>query len=104
MQKFVVSSYLFFRRCFLLLKRSTYIYVFQIKNPDIAHYFTNRALCHLKLLRWDQACVDCRRALDMDPNLVKGHFFMGQALFETENYDEAIKHLLRGKLANKQLD
>ncbi|XP_018575235.1 E3 ubiquitin-protein ligase CHIP isoform X1 [Anoplophora glabripennis] len=64
-----------------------------IKNPNVAHYFTNRALCHLKLLRWEQACTDCRRALDMDPNLVKGHFFLGQALLETENYDEAIKHL-----------
>ncbi|KAJ8957443.1 hypothetical protein NQ318_004923 [Aromia moschata] len=74
-----------------------------IKNPDIAHYFTNRALCHLKLLRWEQACTDCRRALDMDPNLVKGHFFLGQALLETENYDEAIKHLQRAAdLAKEQ--
>ncbi|XP_022900388.2 E3 ubiquitin-protein ligase CHIP [Onthophagus taurus] len=66
-----------------------------IKNPDIAHYFTNRALCYLKLLKYDQACTDCRRALDMDQNLVKGHFFLGQALLETENYDEAVKHLQR---------
>jgi len=33
----------------------------------------------------------------MDINLVKGHFFLGQALLEMENYDEAIKHLQRGK-------
>lgn len=32
----------------------------------------------------------------MDPNLIKGHFFLGQALMETESYDEAIKHLQRG--------
>ncbi|VEN47897.1 unnamed protein product [Callosobruchus maculatus] len=74
-----------------------------IKNPDVAHYFTNRALCHLKLLRWEPACTDCRRALDMDPNLVKGHFFLGQALLETENYDESIKHLQRAvDLAKEQ--
>lgn len=74
-----------------------------IKNPDVAHYFTNRALCHLKLQKWDQACTDCRRALDMDPSLVKGHFFMGQALFESENYDEAVKHLQRAfDLAREQ--
>ncbi|XP_017777716.1 PREDICTED: E3 ubiquitin-protein ligase CHIP [Nicrophorus vespilloides] len=66
-----------------------------IKNPDVAHYFTNRALCHLKLQRWEKACTDCRRALDMDPTLVKGHFFLGQALLETENHDESIKHLQR---------
>ena len=60
-------------------------------------YFTNRALCHLKMKRWEASCQDCRRALDMDVNLVKGHFFLGQALLEMENYDEAIKHLQRGK-------
>lgn len=66
-----------------------------IKNPDVAQYFTNRALCHLKLMRWDQACTDCRRALDMDTSSIKGHFFLGEALVETESYDEAIKHLQR---------
>lgn len=39
----------------------------------------------------------------MDPSLVKGHFFMGQALFESENYDEAVKHLQRAfDLAREQ--
>lgn len=32
----------------------------------------------------------------MDSGLVKGHYFLGQALLELENYDEAIKHLQRG--------
>lgn len=68
----------------------------QIKNPTKATYFTNRALCHLKLKRWEQSCQDCRRALDMDQNLIKGHFFLGQSLLELEYYDEAIKHLQRG--------
>ncbi|ERL89740.1 E3 ubiquitin-protein ligase CHIP [Dendroctonus ponderosae] len=74
-----------------------------IKNPDVAHYFTNRALCYLKLLKWENACTDCRRALDMDPNLVKGHFFLGQALFEVGSLDESIKHLQRAlDLAKEQ--
>lgn len=38
----------------------------QIKNPNQALYFTNRALCHLKLKRWQSSCQDCRRALDID--------------------------------------
>lgn len=71
--------------------------IFQIKNPTNATYFTNRALCHLKMKRWEQSCQDCRRALDMDPNLVKAHFFLGQSLMELELYDESIKHLQRGK-------
>lgn len=32
----------------------------------------------------------------MEPNLIKGHFFLGQALIELEHYDEAMKHLQRG--------
>jgi STIP1 homology and U-box containing protein 1 len=75
----------------------------QIKNPTNATYFTNRALCHIKMKRWDQACQDCRRALDMDQNLIKGHFFLGLSLLELEQYDEAIKHLQRSHdLAKEQ--
>lgn len=59
-------------------------------------YFTNRALCWLKLRRWDAASADCRRALDMDGTLVKAHFFLGQSLLEQDCLDEAIKHLHRG--------
>nr|CAD7269957.1 unnamed protein product [Timema shepardi] len=74
-----------------------------IKNPTMPTYFTNRALCHLKMKRWEPSCLDCRRALDMDANLVKGHFFLGQALLEMDSYDEAIKHLQRANdLAREQ--
>ncbi|XP_037074526.1 E3 ubiquitin-protein ligase CHIP-like [Pollicipes pollicipes] len=77
-----------------------------IKNPNVPHYFTNRALCYLKLQRWELACADCRRALDpaMDPGNVKGHFFLGQALLELNAYDESIKHLQRAHdLAREQM-
>ncbi|KAG7302499.1 hypothetical protein JYU34_012415 [Plutella xylostella] len=74
-----------------------------IKNPSVSTYFTNRALCHLKMKRWEATCQDCRRALDIDNNQVKGHFFLGQALVEQEYYDEAIKHLHRASdLAREQ--
>ncbi|KAL9692783.1 hypothetical protein quinque_000071 [Culex quinquefasciatus] len=74
-----------------------------IKNPTNATYFTNRALCHIKMKRWDSSCTDCRRALDMDPNLVKGHFFLGLSLMELDSFDEAIKHLMRAHdLAKEQ--
>lgn len=53
--------------------------------------------------RWEQSCQDCRRALDMDQNLVKGHYFLGQSLLELEYYDEAIKHFQRAcDLAKEQ--
>ncbi|XP_054707169.1 E3 ubiquitin-protein ligase CHIP-like [Uloborus diversus] len=66
-----------------------------ILNPQIPTYFTNRALCYLKLHQWELACQDCRRALELDCTSVKGHFFFGQALLELENYDEAIKYFQR---------
>lgn len=68
----------------------------QIKSPSTPTFFTNRALCYLKLKNWDQALQDCRRALDLDRSVVKGHFFMGQALVELSLYDEAISSLKRG--------
>ena len=46
--------------------------------------------------KWNQAITDCRCALELDPNIVKGHFFQGQALLEMECYDEAIAELKRG--------
>ena len=74
-----------------------------IKNPSQALYFTNRALCNLKLKRWESSCQDCRRALDIDPCLVKGHFFLGLALLEMELFGEAVKHLQRAvDLAKEQ--
>lgn len=57
----------------------------------------------MKLKKWEQSCQDCRRALDIDQSLVKGHFFLGQSLMELELYDEAIKHLQRAHdLAKEQ--
>lgn len=53
--------------------------------------------------RWEATCQDCRRALDIDANQVKGHFFLGQALVELECYDEAIKHLHRGRSCGSYL-
>ena len=39
---------------------------------------------------------DCRKAIELDPKLIKAHFFMGQALTELDNYDEAITELKIG--------
>jgi len=74
-----------------------------IKNSNVPHYYTNRALCYLNQKRWPQAVQDARQALEKDPNLVKGHFYLGKALFERESLDEAIEHLHKAhELAKKQ--
>ncbi|CAO1302829.1 unnamed protein product [Diamesa serratosioi] len=72
-----------------------------IKNPANATYFTNRALCHIKLKKYDAACQDCRRSLDLDPSLIKGHFFLGLSLLELECFDDSIKHLQRAQDLSK---
>lgn len=65
------------------------------KDTEVASFYSNRALCHLKLQQWTQTIHDCRRALEIDSNLIKAHFFLGQALAETGNFDDSLKHLQR---------
>jgi len=65
------------------------------KNSSVPTYFTNRALCYLKKSQWDLVIKDCKRALDLDSNLVKAHFFMGQALQELDAMDECVACLQR---------
>lgn len=73
------------------------------KKPGVSIYYTNRALCHLKCRRYDRVCQDCRAALEIDPMLVKAHFFLGQALLESQCYDESIRHFQRAQdLAKEQ--
>lgn len=65
------------------------------KNPQVAIFFSNRALCHIKLQQFDQASQDCRQALELEPTSIKAHFFLGQALAELNNFDDSLKHLQR---------
>lgn len=71
--------------------------VSQNRNPSVAVYYTNRALCHVKLQQHDKALADCKHALELDSQSVKAHFFLGQCHLELENYDEAIGNLQKGE-------
>lgn len=68
----------------------------QNRNPSVAVYYTNRALCYVKLQQYDKALADCKHALELDSQSVKAHFFLGQCQLELENYEEAIGNLQRG--------
>ncbi|KAM3826745.1 E3 ubiquitin-protein ligase CHIP isoform 1-T1 [Vipera latastei] len=73
------------------------------RNPLVAVYYTNRALCYLKMQQHDKALSDCKHALELDGQSVKAHFFLGQCQLEMENYDEAIANLQRAhNLAKEQ--
>ncbi|XP_026819442.1 E3 ubiquitin-protein ligase CHIP-like [Rhopalosiphum maidis] len=73
-----------------------------IKNSEVPKYFTNRALCYIKLNQWDKAYTDCCRALEIDPSIEKAYFFQGIALIELRNYDEAINNLLKAHTLIKE--
>ena len=66
-------------------------------NPIIATNFTNRALCYIKLNQWNLAVEDCQKAIQLDQNLIKAHFFLGLALTELESFDDAIMELIKGQ-------
>ncbi|XP_051876934.1 E3 ubiquitin-protein ligase CHIP [Pristis pectinata] len=73
------------------------------RNPSVAVYYTNRALCYVKMQQFDKAVADCKHALELDSQSVKAHFFLGQCLLEMENYDESIGNLNRAyNLAKEQ--
>ncbi|GCC20585.1 E3 ubiquitin-protein ligase CHIP isoform X2 [Chiloscyllium punctatum] len=73
------------------------------RNPSVAVYHTNRALCYVKMQQFDKAVADCKHALELDSQSVKAHFFLGQCQLEMENYDEAIGNLQRAyNLAKEQ--
>lgn len=66
-----------------------------LKNPSSGTFYTNRALCFVKLQNWPKVIVDCQKALEIDAKSVKGYFFLGQAHLEQNNYDDAITNFKR---------
>ncbi|OXA45759.1 E3 ubiquitin-protein ligase CHIP [Folsomia candida] len=65
------------------------------KNPSNPIYYTNRALSGLRLSRFQDVAADCRSALELEPNMVKAHFYLGQALCGLDMLDDGVKHLQR---------
>jgi STIP1 family protein 1 len=75
------------------------------QNGEKAIYYINRALCYIKLKQWDKVYQDVRHSLELDPNYIKAHAYLGQYYIEQQRYDEAIlslKHALElCKIQNK---
>ncbi|KAL6590442.1 hypothetical protein U3516DRAFT_651620 [Neocallimastix sp. 'constans'] len=68
-----------------------------IKNPKNIVYYTNRALCNIRLRKFEEAIYDCKKAIDIDKNSLKGNYLLGQAIIESSSsparLNEAIKVL-----------
>ncbi|CAF2512423.1 unnamed protein product [Rotaria sp. Silwood2] len=60
------------------------------QNGEKATYYVNRALCYIKLKQWDKVYQDVRHSLDLDPNYIKAHAYLGQYYIEQQRYDDAI--------------
>jgi STIP1 family protein 1 len=60
------------------------------QNGEKAIYYVNRALCYIKLKQWDKVYQDVQHCLDLDPNYIKAHAYLGQYYIEQQRYDEAI--------------
>ncbi|KAJ3681417.1 hypothetical protein LUZ60_015906 [Juncus effusus] len=61
--------------------------------PNVAVYWTNRALCFKKRNEWSKVEDDCRTALKLDHNSVKAHYMLGLALLDRQEFAEGIKQL-----------
>ncbi|KAL6624642.1 hypothetical protein ACP70R_031963 [Stipagrostis hirtigluma subsp. patula] len=77
--------------------------------PDVAVYWMNRGLCHFRRKEWPKVEEDSRRALALDDTLVKGHYLLGCALLEKEEFALAIHefekalNLLKSKNPTEQM-
>ncbi|ORE15481.1 U-box-domain-containing protein [Rhizopus microsporus] len=51
-----------------------------IKDASVPVYYTNRAICYLKLEKYDQVISDCRKAIELDPQLALNKLKIGYQL------------------------
>ena len=58
-------------------------------QPRNAVFLSNRAICYLKLERFDDAEIDCTRALSADPRNTKAYFRRGTARVGLGKLEEA---------------
>ncbi|KAK7339088.1 hypothetical protein VNO77_19731 [Canavalia gladiata] len=61
--------------------------------PNVAVYWTNRALCHRKRNDWTRVEEDSRQAIQLDNNSVKAHYMLGLAFIQKKEYAKAVLEL-----------
>lgn len=66
-----------------------------IKDSSNPIYFQNRALCYYRTGSYDRTEQDARRAIDLDPSSLKGHYYLGLALLELRHLTQADSHLAK---------
>lgn len=59
-------------------------------EPENAIFFANRAAAHTHLKGYNDAVIDCERAIIINPDYSKSYSRLGTALFYQENYARAV--------------
>ena len=60
-------------------------------DPTCAIYYSNRAMCHLKLESFGAAIQDASMAIEIDPEYVKGYHRRATAYHALGKYKSALK-------------
>jgi serine/threonine-protein phosphatase 5 len=58
-------------------------------NPSIPSYYSNRALCHIKMENFGLALSDAATAIKVDSRYAKAYYRKGQALYYLAKYKQA---------------
>jgi hypothetical protein len=68
----------------------------QTLSPDTAAHWLNRALCYVQQEKWDLVLADCVRALALDAQSVRGHYYRGLAHLKLGSHTDAVASLKTG--------
>ena len=61
------------------------------RNPNIPKYYSNRAICYIKLMSLGEALTDCEKALSLDPKFLRAHQRHCNVLFLMKRYHKALE-------------
>lgn len=64
------------------------------KDPSNSALFTNRAFARSKLLSWHACLDDCIKAIEIQPDSLKGYYYLAQAQLALSHPNEAVSSAL----------
>ena len=71
-------------------------------EPMIAPWYGNRAAANMMLEHFDEAIVDCEKAVELDPEYIKGYMRMSTALLSQGRFNEASSTVTRALVRLKR--
>lgn len=71
-------------------------------SPGWSVLYINRAMCARKREEWGRVAEDAARALELEKDLMKGHYLAGLAAGKTGQYERATQHLRKALEAARE--